>query len=750
MLVTRTHVFLLLAAVTLTLQSARAADAFFDSAHFSGSGNCAFCHNGLFDANGNDVSIETDWSTTIMANAARDPLWRAKFATEIRRNPQHEGVLNDKCTRCHAPMANQQAVFDGIAPQFFGNGGFEDPANFPLHDAAMDGVSCTLCHQIADVDLGTDAGESGHYTTEEFANPYDRPAYGQFTNPRINPMRINAIFTPVHSAHVSDSALCATCHNLKTPVLNELGELTDGEFPEQMVYSEWENSAFADGGAEASTCQQCHMARANGVRIANRPRFLAARGNFARHGFYGGNTLMLDILSANRAELDVGNGDFAAAIEATRATLRSAADLTIEQAVIEESAPGERDLVVRVRVSNNSGHKVPTSYPSRRAYIHLTVADQNGATLFESGRLETDASGKPTGAIAGVDADTGTGFEPHHGGEITSENQVQVYEAIMEDISGNATYTLLDAAGYAKDNRLLPRGFPRDPKTDPVVGNWDDIAIVGQAMLDDDFLAGSDLVTYRIPLGAATSDVTVSADLNYQSVAYGYLVDLFRDETAVAEVADFRRLYEASDVRVETIASVVAEVRTGGGNPIDQPPVASFSVACTELACTFDGTGSSDDGTIVTYAWDFGDGATTTGAQAGHTYAAAGTYTVTLTVTDNGGLSGTSTQQVTVSSLVNQAPVASFTFACTDLACTFDGTGSTDADGTVTTYAWAFGDGATATGATATHTYSAAGTYTATLTVTDNGSMTGSVSQTVTVSVNAPAPGPGPGPRWRR
>ena len=98
MLVTRTHVFLLLAAVTLTLQSARAADAFFDSAHFSGSGNCAFCHNGLFDANGNDVSIETDWSTTMMANAARDPLWRAKFATEIRRNPQHEGVLNDKCT----------------------------------------------------------------------------------------------------------------------------------------------------------------------------------------------------------------------------------------------------------------------------------------------------------------------------------------------------------------------------------------------------------------------------------------------------------------------------------------------------------------------------------------------------------------------------------------------------------------------------------------------------------------------------
>ncbi len=76
---------------------------------------------------------------------------------------------------------------------------------------------------------------------------------------------MNAAFTPRHSAHVSDSTLCATCHNLKTPVLNGTRASSPAdEFPEQMVYSEWENSDFADGGAEASTCQQCHMARANG------------------------------------------------------------------------------------------------------------------------------------------------------------------------------------------------------------------------------------------------------------------------------------------------------------------------------------------------------------------------------------------------------------------------------------------------------------------------------------------------------
>ena len=77
----------LLAISVSVLHPVHAADAYFDTAHFSGSGNCGLCHNGLFDAERNDVSIETEWSATMMANAARDPLWRAKFASEMRRNP---------------------------------------------------------------------------------------------------------------------------------------------------------------------------------------------------------------------------------------------------------------------------------------------------------------------------------------------------------------------------------------------------------------------------------------------------------------------------------------------------------------------------------------------------------------------------------------------------------------------------------------------------------------------------------------
>jgi len=522
-----------------------AADAFFDTTHFSGSGNCGFCHNGLVDAEGSDVSIETEWSATMMANSSRDPFWQAKFASELLRNPALADVLNDKCTRCHAPMANEESAYstDLGATQFFGDG-FVNPSNV-YHDAAMDGVSCTLCHQIADDGtLGTPAGSSGHFTIEAFANAFDRPAYGKYANPRTEPMRTNAGFTPQQGAHISDSALCATCHNLMTPVLDNTGQvIPDREFPEQAVYTEWQNSAFADGRAEATSCQQCHMARTDGVKIANRPRNLPKRNDFGRHGFYGGNTLMLDILSANRAALDVGAGDFAASIEATRANLRSAADLGIEEATLDAT---KNELLIRVRVTNNTGHKLPTSYPSRRIYVHLKVSDPAGTTLFESGRLRP-----ATGQVIGVNADIGAGFEPHQRGEITRAAQVQVYEAIMGDSDGNLTYTLLRASAYLKDNRIPPRGF--DDQAVP-----DEVAVIGVGN-DPNFVAGSDLVTYRIQLPAGTGRVTVAAELNYQTLAYGYLRDLQKD-AADPTVARFLAMYDASKVRVETMASASAEV----------------------------------------------------------------------------------------------------------------------------------------------------------------------------------------------
>lgn len=193
---------------------------------------------------------------------------------------------------------------------------------------------------------------------------------------------------------------------------------------------------------------------------------------------------------------------------------------------------------------------------------------------------------------------------------------------------------------------------------------------------------------------------------------------------------------------VLTPAQVAGHHALGSGQgPANAAPTAAFTAEATALSVAFDATGSTDpDGTVASWAWDFGDGTTGTGATPVHPYAAAGSYQVGLVVTDDDGAVSAPvvrTVAVTAAPVPNQPPVASFTAAPTGLSVAFDGTGSTDADGTVASYAWDFGDGDTATGPTPGHDYDAAGTYTATLTVTDDDGATATASRSV--AVTAPA-----------
>jgi PKD repeat protein len=165
-------------------------------------------------------------------------------------------------------------------------------------------------------------------------------------------------------------------------------------------------------------------------------------------------------------------------------------------------------------------------------------------------------------------------------------------------------------------------------------------------------------------------------------------------------------------------------------------PVAGAAEYCSGSVCFFYSTSWDMNGTIVGEAWDFGDGTTGSGTRPAHQYSASGTYDVTLTVTDNDGLTATTARSVSVyvPPPPRVPPVAAFGLSCTETQCAFNGTGSSDSDGVIVAYAWAFGDGATGTGAAPTHAYAAPGTYTATLTVSDDDGLSAATSHVVTVA----------------
>jgi RHS repeat-associated protein len=192
---------------------------------------------------------------------------------------------------------------------------------------------------------------------------------------------------------------------------------------------------------------------------------------------------------------------------------------------------------------------------------------------------------------------------------------------------------------------------------------------------------------------------------------------------------------DSADSTYSRITEVEAWQSQANQTPFTNPGGPYYGV--TNSAVQFNGTGSVDqDGSITSYQWNFGDNSTGSGASPTHTYSSAGTYNVTLTVTDDAGASSTLSTTATIA-LGNQAPVANSGgpyLAPKNTAVQFNGNASYDQDGTISTYQWNFGDGTSGSGATPTHTYTTANTFTATLTVTDNSGTPSSSNVSVVVA----------------
>lgn len=473
--------------------------------HFQTSDRCFACHNGITTSTGEDISIGINWRTSMMGNAGRDPYWMAGVRRETIDHPTAARLIQDECSICHMPMMRYEAKLAGGEGEAFAH---IPPDLSKLGDRlADDGVSCSVCHQITDQNFGKRDSFVGGFKVDEKAAPGERHMYGPFevTNGHKTVMKSSSTFQPMESKHIRQSELCATCHTLLTTALDAQGKVI-GELPEQVPYQEWLHSDYK----ETRSCQSCHMpAVKEDVPITS--VFGEPRAGFSRHTFVGGNFFMQRMLNRFRNDLSVQ----ALPQEMDAAVNRTIVHLQTETAkvTVRSLEVGNGRLEAGISVENLGGHKLPTAYPSRRAWLHVTVRDRNGKAIFESGALN------PNGSIQGNDNDEDSNrFEPHYT-EITRPDQVQVYETVMVGADGALTTGLLTALRYVKDNRLLPHGF--DKRTADK-----DVAVHGDAEADADFLGGGDQIRYSAAVGDAQGPFQVEAELWYQPIAYRWAMNL--------------------------------------------------------------------------------------------------------------------------------------------------------------------------------------------------------------------------------
>ena len=529
---------------------------------FAGSGVCLKCHGfdtlGLasVDMNGSDVNVVSDWRSTMMANAAKDPFWRAKVSHEVLLYPQHQAAIENKCTACHAPLGHFNALHTGAGPY-----SIDQMAADPL---ALDGVSCLACHQQLDVE---EPQFSGHLQYDTF-----KVAYGPFPLPLVSPMLTETGFKPVFSPHISDADVCAGCHTLITETLDYDGNPTGDQFVEQATYHEWLNSVYAD----SVSCQGCHM-----PNLDKWPVYLVTgsqtepRNPFSMHELVGGNVTMLKLLQNHIDPLGLTANE--AQFEET---IQKTLDMLQQRTISTElklAGRNENSALFELHLTNLSGHKFPSGYPSRRAFVEFFVATESGDTLFHSGAFDQNNY-----ELLAQNTD----YEPHYD-TLVSEEEVQIYELVMGDVNEQVTTVLLRAKSPLKDNRLPPVGFTTAHPS------YDTTLIAGAAMADPNFNklngsegSGTDKVYYRVPLNGFGGALLATAKVWYQPVPPKWNQEMFAHNSP--EIDLFRDLLNDADrqpvlVAQDTAFAVQVVATAEAGTPVQRTKAAPIPTPSGEV-----------------------------------------------------------------------------------------------------------------------------------------------------------------------
>jgi hypothetical protein len=300
---------------------------------------CGDCHGFYAEYAANDT-----WQGTMMANAARDPLFQAALTIANQDVPGS----GDLCIRCHSPRA-----------WLFGRSSPPNLDQFETDD--FEGVQCDFCHRLTPnepVLIGT-----GQYTVaDDFV--------------RRGPIKdAKAPHDWVYSPYHQSSDLCGLCHDVSNPI--------EGGFAIERTYTEWKNSDFS---AEGKSCQSCHMPEVTGVAAGN-PN--APERIVHQHELAGGNAWVPEVLKNEHPELG-REAAFDKTIENAKRMLASAAKLEVQAP---DRVMTDEPLRFSVRVENLTGHKLPTGYPEgRRCWLEVELTDEGGNVLFHSGSYDAQTA----------------------------------------------------------------------------------------------------------------------------------------------------------------------------------------------------------------------------------------------------------------------------------------------------------------------------------------------------------------------